>query len=121
MQGEALYAMELALSLEKLNFTKLRELWRIATEAADGQLTDFIGVPLAFVNLSCMCWWSIYHMLHSTGCSHALPGTQKTGLIYWLIYWHLLVQCPDNMLGGSGQASPCYAKVTIASLLASPR
>ena len=51
--------MELALSLEKLNFTKLRELWRIATEAADGQLTDFIGVPLAFVDLSCMRWWSI--------------------------------------------------------------
>lgn len=43
--------MELALSLEKLNFTKLRELWRIATEAADGQLTDFVGVPLAFIDL----------------------------------------------------------------------
>lgn len=35
--------MELALSLEKLNFTKLRELWKIASEAEDGQLTDFIG------------------------------------------------------------------------------
>ena len=35
--------MELALSLEKLNFTKLRELWKIADEAKDGQLTDFIG------------------------------------------------------------------------------
>ncbi len=43
-QGEALYAMELALSLEKLNFTKLRELWKIANEAEDGQLTDFIGI-----------------------------------------------------------------------------
>ncbi|CAL5229455.1 g12781 [Coccomyxa viridis] len=41
-KGEALYAMELALSLEKLNFTKLRELWKIANEAEDGQLTDFI-------------------------------------------------------------------------------
>ena len=36
--------MELALSLEKLNFTKLRELWKIASEAEDGQLTDFIGM-----------------------------------------------------------------------------
>ncbi len=38
--------MELALSLEKLNFTKLRELLRIANEAEDGQLTDFIGFGL---------------------------------------------------------------------------
>ena len=44
-QGEALYAMELALSLEKLNFTKLRELWKTANEMEDGQLTDFIGMP----------------------------------------------------------------------------
>ena len=85
--------MELALSLEKLNFTKLRELWRIATEAADGQLTDFIGVPLAFINTSCMCWWSIYHMLHSTGYSHALPGKQKTGLISWHLSCTALVTC----------------------------
>ena len=35
--------MELALSLEKMNFTKLRELWKIANEGEDGQLTDFIG------------------------------------------------------------------------------
>lgn len=36
--------MELALSLEKLNFTKLRELWKTASEGEDGQLTDFIGL-----------------------------------------------------------------------------
>ena len=35
--------MELALSLEKLNFTKLRDLWKIANAGEDGQLTDFIG------------------------------------------------------------------------------
>ena len=42
-KGDALYAMELALSLEKLNFTKLRQLHRIASNAEDAQLADFIG------------------------------------------------------------------------------
>ena len=108
--------MELALSLEKLNFTKLRELWRIATEAADGQLTDFIGVPLAFIDLACMCWWSIYQMLHSTGRSPALPGKKMTGLIYW----HLLVHRTEIMPVDSAWASPCYAKLAspITTLLA---
>ncbi len=35
--------MELALSLEKLNFIKLRELHRVAANAEDAQLADFIG------------------------------------------------------------------------------
>ena len=42
-QGDALYSMELALSLEKLNFIKLRELHRVAASAEDAQLADFIG------------------------------------------------------------------------------
>ncbi len=42
-KGDALYAMELALSLEKLNFTKLRELHRVACNAEDAQLADYIG------------------------------------------------------------------------------
>lgn len=47
-QGEALYAMELALSLEKLNFQKLRELHDIAAAADDAQMCDFIeGTLLA--------------------------------------------------------------------------
>ena len=43
LQGDALYAMELALSLEKLNFIKLRELHRVAANCEDAQLADFIG------------------------------------------------------------------------------
>ena len=35
--------MELALSLEKLNFIKLRELHRVAANCEDAQLADFIG------------------------------------------------------------------------------
>jgi ferritin heavy chain len=47
-KGDALYAMELALSLEKLNFTKLRELHDVAAEANDAQMCDFIeGTLLA--------------------------------------------------------------------------
>lgn len=42
-QGEALYAMELALSLEKLNFQKLRELHAVAAKHEDPSMTDFIG------------------------------------------------------------------------------
>ncbi|KAK9828562.1 hypothetical protein WJX72_000774 [[Myrmecia] bisecta] len=41
-KGDALYAMELALSLEKLNFQKLRHLHDVAGEAGDAQMCDFI-------------------------------------------------------------------------------
>lgn len=41
-KGEALYAMELALSLEKLTNQKLLNLHTVAQEANDGQMTDFI-------------------------------------------------------------------------------
>ena len=41
-KGEALYAMELALSLEKLNYEKLVDVHRVADEAGDPSLTDFI-------------------------------------------------------------------------------
>ena len=36
-------AAQLSLSLEKLNFIKLRELHRVACDAEDAQLADFIG------------------------------------------------------------------------------
>ena len=39
---KAVYAMELALSLEKLTNQKLLNLHTIAQEANDGQMTDFI-------------------------------------------------------------------------------
>ena len=45
-KGEALYAMELALSLEKLNFAKLRQLNEAACEKADAPLSDFIESEL---------------------------------------------------------------------------
>lgn len=41
-KGEALYAMELALSLEKLNFQKLRSLHAVADKHGDAALCDFI-------------------------------------------------------------------------------
>lgn len=41
-KGDALYAFELALSLEKLNFQKLRHLHEVAEKHGDSQMCDFI-------------------------------------------------------------------------------
>jgi hypothetical protein len=41
-KGDALYAMELSLSLEKLNFQKLRQLHAVAAAAEDAQMCDFV-------------------------------------------------------------------------------
>lgn len=41
-RGEALWSLELALGLEKLNFGKLRELHAVATDAGDAQVTHFL-------------------------------------------------------------------------------
>lgn len=41
-KGDALYAMELALSLEKLNFQKLRQLHATASKHDDADMTNFI-------------------------------------------------------------------------------
>ncbi len=38
-----MYAMELALSLEKLNFQRLRELAAIAAKHDDANMCDFVG------------------------------------------------------------------------------
>ena len=43
VKGEALYMMELVLSLEKLNFHKLRLLHDIACKHDDAEMADFIG------------------------------------------------------------------------------
>ena len=41
-KGDALYAFELALSLEKLNFQKLRHLHEVAEKHGDSQMCDFV-------------------------------------------------------------------------------
>lgn len=46
-KGDALHAMELALSLEKLNFHKLRELHDVAEKSDDAQFSDFVEAMLA--------------------------------------------------------------------------
>lgn len=45
-KGDALYAMELALSLEKLNFQKLRALHDVADKHNDAQMCDFVESEL---------------------------------------------------------------------------
>ena len=46
--------MELALSLEKLNFQKLRDLWKIADKHTDPALCDFIGATISVFLFSLM-------------------------------------------------------------------
>lgn len=41
-KGDALYAFELALALEKLNFEKLLALWEVANSHGDAQATTFL-------------------------------------------------------------------------------
>ncbi|KFM27389.1 Ferritin-2, chloroplastic [Auxenochlorella protothecoides] len=41
-KGDALYAFELALALEKLNYSKLLGLWEVADKNSDAQTTQFI-------------------------------------------------------------------------------
>ena len=43
---DALHAMELALSFEKLNFQKLKELQAIAEKNSDAQMSDFVEAML---------------------------------------------------------------------------
>jgi len=46
-KGDALYAMELSLSLEKLNYSKLMALDKLANDAGDFTLSDFVDDLLA--------------------------------------------------------------------------
>ena len=55
--------MELALSLEKLNFIKLRELHRVAANAEDAQLADFIG-ELASADMHALCLLDAVSVAH---------------------------------------------------------
>lgn len=41
-KGDALYAMELALSLERLNYDKLLHLWEVLDRHSDAQATHFV-------------------------------------------------------------------------------
>ncbi|KAL4518278.1 hypothetical protein Ndes2526A_g01280 [Nannochloris sp. 'desiccata'] len=45
-RGDALYAMELSLSLERLNYDKLLHLWDVMEEEADAQASHFIEYML---------------------------------------------------------------------------
>ena len=47
MQGDALHAMELALALEKLNFSMLFELCKTAEKHEDSNMSDFLESMLA--------------------------------------------------------------------------
>jgi len=60
-KGDALHAMELALSLEKLNFHKLRELHDVADASEDAQMADFVEDMLAeqVWAFHCLLYWTV--------------------------------------------------------------
>ena len=60
-KGDALHAMELALSLEKLNFQKLRHLHDVAEKSEDAQMSDFVEDMLA--DQVCACF-TVLPLLH---------------------------------------------------------
>ena len=54
-KADALHAMELALSFEKLNFMKLKELHSIADKNDDAQMADFVEDMLEEQVGDCVC------------------------------------------------------------------
>lgn len=61
--------MELALSLEKLNFQKLRALHAVASKHEDASMSDFVG--------RCGCWWV---QLVTDGCRCVFYGWLRVGV-----------------------------------------
>ena len=53
-KGAGLWAMELALAMEKLNFLKLRQLHAVASQHNDAQMTQFIGATVILVTQICI-------------------------------------------------------------------
>lgn len=87
-KGEALYAMELALSLEKLTNQKLLNLHAVAQEANDGQMTDFIEGNFLAEQVEAIKKVSEYvSQLRRIGKGHAI--------------WHF-----DQMLLNGGDVAP---------------
>lgn len=84
-KGEALYAMELALSLEKLNFQKLQALQAIADKHKDAALCDFVEGGL----LSEQVWsrraqtvCSLHCVLCSPPHRHDLPACPSLSVFF---------------------------------------
>lgn len=72
-KGEALYAMELALSLEKLNFVKLRALHDVACKHNDAALADYIEGELLQEQVESVKQHAVYvSQLRRIGKGHAV-------------------------------------------------
>lgn len=80
-KGDALHAMELALSLEKLNFHKLRELHDVADATKDAQMADFVETMLAEqVCVSMSISMRLYYRTHAQQGSTTPSSTSKISL-----------------------------------------
>jgi len=86
-KGDALHAMELALSLEKLNFHKLRELHDVADESNDAQMADFVEDMLA----------------EQVWCFVCKSGMISFGLVWCQVLKHVCCTSLENSFGPSLQ------------------
>lgn len=78
-KGEALYAMELSLSLEKLNFQKLRLLHDVAETHNDDQMCDFIESELLAEQVEDIKQVSVYvSQLRRVGKGHGVYHFDRT-------------------------------------------
>lgn len=75
-KGDALYAMELALALEKLNFKMLFELHETAEKRKDANMTDFVEEMLSEQVGFLLCCGLTCRADHLADCSH--PQTQRS-------------------------------------------
>jgi len=72
-KGEALYAMELALALEKMNYRKLRDLWEVADKYNDPQMCDFVESELLGSQVDSIKEVSVYvSQLRRVGLGHGV-------------------------------------------------
>uniref|UniRef100_A0A7S1SR73 Ferritin n=1 Tax=Tetraselmis chuii TaxID=63592 RepID=A0A7S1SR73_9CHLO len=78
-KGDALYAMELALSLEKLNFQKLRALQAVADKHGDAQMSDFVESDLLAEQVDAVKEVATYvSQLRRVGKGHGVYQFDKT-------------------------------------------
>jgi len=78
-KGDALYAMELALSLEKLNFQKLRALHDVADKHNDAQMCDFVESELLADQVDAVKEVAVYvSQLRRVGKGHGVYHFDKT-------------------------------------------
>lgn len=116
--------MELALSLEKLNFHKLRELHDVADASSDAQMADFVETMLAeqvgwSPSSSCLqatkhCGTTVLHMRCRQASSACMPDNpMPVSCKALLAFRDLLSQCCSDVLAVRLPCGALWTAVTV--------